>query len=501
MSHVAEFRQLHPGFGAVLSKAADAYAQALSRRTALHKSHEEALRTISATHEEKIAAIPNDAEDRDVRLTAENKAADESTNLENNMYSLALEKLNNEVDELYEKLSPEEKGIINDEEPPVVLKKDTDAITIIAQYINSLPDTTKELIVDMNNMSDSTSIDIAVGYIPKSKFLRLPVNLAEKIYALWDTQPQTESYRNGLSPAELIAVAAVNLPCFEGLPGSEFLALLRAQTCAIIGAPRNTSKSKVRFHEVVEVPADTSKASLDRITSWMGNNQPAARNLRYFAINFVCLTNHVILSLRSHWKNDASFNNMWNNGLKGALMDTILSSFAYDRSSLFHDAIHPWGLFILYQSHKAFAEKTICDNSMKLRFTGAACGTAAFTGAAALLEQMKATKLFDNFFQTRSDEIVEVQTIAERIRTHRDQFNLNHRYYGHNDAPNLPNSSVKAIAPVLMAYRDVFLKNTSFKDIRAISKVAENADGVRKVLVEKMKTLVKDASTRVNDIV
>jgi hypothetical protein len=501
MSDYKTLKEAHPTLPDVPTKELDAYANALARRASIHEKHEAALIGITADTNAKIAAIKDDDPNAVEKRKLENDLAGNLVDLENNAYSSALETIDDEINDLYDSLPKNHRDALSGVVPSSIVSSDSKAASMIDTLIAALPETTKELISDMNNQSDSTSIDIAVGYIAKSKFLRIPSNLAEKIYGLWDTQPNTDTFQNGLTVAEMISVAAVNLPCFEGLPGAEFVAMLRAQVCAIIGAPRSTLKSRVRFHEVLEVPADTSKASFDRITQWMANNQPVARNLRYFAINFICLTNHVVLSLRSHWKNDPSFNNMWNNGFKGALMDTVLSTMSYDRGSLLHDSIHPWGLFVLYQSHKLFAARSICDNSMILRFNGPACGTAAFTGAAALLEQMKATKLFDQFFVSRRAEIEEVQNVAANIRSNRDRFNLNHRYYGHLSAPNLSTSSVKAIAPVLMAYRDVFLKNTSFKDIRAISKVAENSDGVRKVLVEKMKTLVKDAATRVDDIV
>jgi hypothetical protein len=501
MAHYEDLRRNFPQLPATPSKELDAYAEALDRRDEMHVKHETVLRKISEETEASVAAIPQDAENRDQKVQAALKIGANLTTLENDAYGRALEAADAEVNELFDRLSAREKAVISAQDVDFGQPADDDVVKRIQQYIAALPDTARELITDMNNQSESTSIDIAVGYIPQSKFLRLPSNLAEKIYALWDTQPNTDNLKNGLSTAELLSVAVVNLPCFKDVPGGEFFALLRAQICALIGAPRNTQKSKVRFHEVLEVDASSDKVSLDKITQWMTNNQPAARNLRYFAINFICLTNHVLLSLRSHWKNDASFNSMWTNGLKGALLDGVLASFPYDRGSLFHDVLHPWGLWVLYQTHRICAERDICDNSMKLRFTGAACGTAAYTGAAALLEQMRATKLFDTFFVARAQEIRVVTAASDDIKFNRDKYNLNHRYYGHLTVTPLPASAVKAIAPVLMAYRDVFLKNTSFKDIRAISKVAENADGVRKVLVEKMKALVKDAATKVDDII
>lgn len=182
-------------------------------------------------------------------------------------------------------------------------------------------------------------------------------------------------------------------------------------------------------------------------------------------------------------------------------MDNLLSAFAYDKTVLLHDVIHPWGLRRPYDAHVAFVAKDICDNSVKLRLKGASCGTAAYTGGAALLDQMRATKLFDNFFRARRDEVQRVQTIAEDIKNNRPKYCLNRRFYGESDVINLPEADLAVIAPIVLAYRDVFLKTTSFKDVKAITKVAANSDGVRKILVAKIKQLIKADQTSIQDIV
>lgn len=499
MTSYAALRAIHNELPAEPSGPIREYADAIQTRDDAFSAHERTLERISNEMEARIATIPADAADRDRLVAAEHNIADRLTATENELYNSTTPKLTSAVDKTYAALSPAVREILERRAPD--LGEDQDAAAKIARYIATLDDATKELIVDLNNQSASTSIDIAVGYLSKDKFLRIPSHLETKIYELWDSQQTTETYANGLTAAEILAVAAVNLPCFAGLQGAEFLSFVRAYTCAIIGAPSSTRKSLVRFHEVTIVSAETRTTELDKLTGWMKTNASMVRNIRYFVLNFICLSNHVLLSLRSHWKNDPQFNNMWNNGFKGALLDNLLNQFAWDRGALLHDCIHPWGLWILNETHGNLARLDICDNSMKLRYSGAACGTAAYTGAAALLEQMRATKLFDKFFVARTAEIARVVTVATDIRKNRGKYCLNHRFYGHNDVPPLPSPSVQAIAPVLMAYRDVFLKTTTFKDIRAISKVAENADGVRKILAEKMKRLVKDVSTQIDDLV
>lgn len=488
-----------PNLPVVPTRALTTYVEAKAMREDLHRRHERELADISNAMETAIANVPMDAADREDLIAEARGTARRRTDAENSAYSSADRTASDRVNEVFDRLSDQEKLALSGEIPEIV--GDADAATRINRFIDNLDDVTKELIVDLNSQSASTSIDIAVGYIARSKYLNLPAHLASKIYALWNTQQDTETWANGLTGNEIVAVAAVNLPCFEGLPGQEFMALLRAQLCAILGAPNSVRDSRVRFHEVREVPPMTDPAVLKRITDWMKTNAHVVKSLRYFALNFICLSNHVLLTLRSHWKNDAQFNALWNNGFRGALLDSLLTSFSWDRASLLHDVIHPWGLWKLYQAHRDFVSKDICDNSLKLRFRGAACGTAAYTGAAALIEQMKATKLFDRFFVLRAEEVKQVKDTADAIRDSRDRFCLNHRFYGHAEVPKLPMASVQSIAPVLMAYRDVFLKNTSFKDIRAIARLAENADGVRKVLVEKMKNLVKDAATKIEDLV
>lgn len=492
-------RSQHNTLPEVATKELNAYADAMSARERLNQIHSERLSEISENLDRDIDDL-DDTEAGYINKVEElNRVARKATDEENNQYAIQLSLINKTITEIFDSLSVEFKTILAAGAPELVVDKN--AIKSISTFLETLDDATKELIIDLNNQSASTSIDIAVGYIPKAKYLRIPSHLAQKIYALWNTQPSTDTYANGLTAEEMISVAAVNYDGFKDLQGAEFFALLRAQICAILGAPRNPSESKVRFHEVVVVPTLSDQPTLKRITDWMRTNAHIVKNLRYFALNFICLSNHVLLTLRSHWKNDAQFTALWNNGLKGCLLDQLLAAFNHDRPTLFHDVIHPWGLWVLYQAHKDFAARDICDNSMKLRAEGAACGTAAYTGAAALLDQMHATKLFDKFFDVKADIIAEVQNTAKNIKKNRDKYSLNHRFYGHNGTEVLPLASVQAVAPVLMAYRDVFLKNTSFKDVKAIARVAENSDGVRKVLVERMKNLIKDEATKIEDLV
>jgi len=495
----ASLRLLYPDLPDVPSPELIAYANALADKDSNESNHDARLASISDALDNYRASIPITDPDRDNKIQIRTAAAAKDTDDENLAYNQMLIKLDDSINRAYAALPPAIKDILAGKAIP--LAPDSSAAQKIADYINSLDAQTKEVLMDLNNQSASTSIDIAVGYIPKSMYLKIPAHLAPKIYDLWTTQQGSDTYKNGLTMEEILLVAATNYSCFENIQGAEFFSLIRAFLCAIIGAPRDVTTSKVRFHEVMEVPAVTDRSVLDKITGWMKTQAAFVRNIRYFVINFICLTNHVLLSLRSHWKNDPSFNSMWSNGFKGALLDTVLSQISYDKATLYHDVIHPWGLYILYVSHRNFAEHDICDNSMKLRLQGAACGTAAYTGASALIDQMKATKLFDHFMEVRSVEIDSVKSTAQKIKADRGKYCLNHRYYGEPAVPSLPTGDLQAIAPVLMAYRDVFLKNTSFKDIRAIAKVASNSDGVRKVLVEKMKTLVKDAATKVEDLI
>jgi predicted Zn-dependent protease with MMP-like domain len=492
-------RLLYPDLPDIPTPKLTAYANALADKDSNESAHDRRLTAISDALDTFRASIPDTDPEKDTKILARAAQAARDTDDENAAYADMLLRLDAAINKAYDDLPADIKNLLAGN--VVQLVADASASQKIADYIKGLDDQTREVLLDLNNQSASTSIDIAVGYIPKSLYLKIPAHLANKIYDLWTTQQTSDTYKNGLSMEEILLVAATNYSCFEKTQGAEFFSLVRAFLCAIIGAPRDVNASKVRFHEVVEVPAVVDKTVLDKITGWMKTQASFVKNLRYFVINFICLTNHVLLSLRSHWKNDASFNAMWANGFKGALLDSVLSQISYDKATLLHDVIHPWGLNILYISHRNFAEHDICDNSMKLRLQGAACGTAAYTGASALIEQMRATKLFDHFMEVRSKEIDSVKLTAAKIKVDRGKYCLNHRYYGENAVPVLPSSDLQAIAPVLMAYRDVFLKNTSFKDIRAIAKVASNSDGVRKVLVEKMKTLVKDAATRVEDLI
>lgn len=492
-------RAAYPRLPATPTNALEEYAAAIATRDEAAVTHEENLKRITTETAALREKVAHDDPQRDKKLSDITNKAIADSDAENESYSDMKEGLDAAVDKTYGVLSPAEKAILGVAAPELV--PDESALDKITKYISGLDDITKDLIVDMNNQSASTSIEIAVGYIPKTRYLKVPSFLQEKLEAAWDSQPNTTDWKNCLSAAEMIAVAAVNLSCFKDIQGAEFFAIMRAQLCAIMGIPRDVKASLVRFHEVEIVAADTSTETLRKISDWIKNNGPIMKSLRYIAINFICLSNHVILTLRSHYKNDAAFNNMWNQGFKGALIDVTLASINYDRSTFLHDVIHPWGLWKLYNAHRELAAHDICDNSMKLRLEGAASGTAAFTGAAALVDQMKATKLFDKFFESRKDAIASVKDTAEDIRKHRDMYNLNHRYYGYPNVIELPKADLQAIAPVLMAYRDVFLKNTSFKDIRAIARVAENADGVRKILVEKMKNLVKAEATKIEDLV
>lgn len=385
--------------------------------------------------------------------------------------------------------------------PTVALVTDTADVAKIKAMLKTLSDTDKELIHDMDNMSAFTSLDLAVGYINREKYLQVPSSLQAKLEAAYVSQKASSDYADVLTVPEAILMAADNLKCFPQANGAEFLCLIRAYTASIFGIPKDTTVSKVRIHEIKITSDPVKNDDVTRIINWIKGHATTVRSLRYIAINFMCLTNHVLLSLRSHYKKDPSFDKLWDNGFKSLLITEAITQSNVDKATLCHDTIHPWGLFIPSEAHRLLVTKSICDNSMAIRLRGGACGTAAYTGAAALIEQMSATKLFDRFFQTKAAEIKEIREASVKIKDNREVYSLNHRFYGVNDSPKLPEGSLVTVAPVVMAYRDVFLKTTSFKDIKSIEKIAQNAQGLRKILAERMKLLVKDAATRVEDIV